>query len=97
MFENKFVNFVSFICLFGQTHNKERETLCLRVCEFVFCLNSLHQLLMLGPKQPYGIKSMAKRGLGSSRQRIMGLRIEELSTGQLQQDGSPWSMSFCQF
>ena len=69
--------------------NKERETLCSRVCEFVFCLNLLHQLLMLGPKRPYGIKSIAKRGLGSSRQRIIGRTIEELSTGQLQQDGSP--------
>ena len=37
MFKTKFVNFASFIRLFGQTHN---------ACAFVF-------LQMLGPKQPY--------------------------------------------
>ena len=49
MFKTKFVNFASFICLFGQTHNSNRETLC----AFVSYLNLLHQLVMLGPKQPY--------------------------------------------
>ena len=53
MFKTKFVNFASFICLFGQTHNDNRETLCSRVCAFAFCVNSLHQLVMLGPKEPY--------------------------------------------
>ena len=38
---------------------------------------------MLGPTQPYGIKSIAKRGLGSSRQRIIGRTIEELSKGSV--------------
>ena len=28
MFKTKFVNFASFICLFGQTQNNNRETLC---------------------------------------------------------------------
>ena len=37
MFKTKFVNFASFIRLFGQTHD---------ACTFVF-------LQMLGPKQPY--------------------------------------------
>ena len=53
MFETKFVNFASFICLFGQTHNSNSDTLCSRVCAFAFCINSLHQLVMLGPKEPY--------------------------------------------
>ena len=30
-----------------------RETLCSWVCVFAFCLNLLHQLVMLGPEQPY--------------------------------------------
>ena len=46
MFKTKFVNFASFIPPFGQTHDKNRETLCSQVCAFVF-------LQMLGPKQPY--------------------------------------------
>ena len=45
----KFVNFASFICLFGKTHNNNRETLC----AFVSYLNLLHQSVMLRPKQPY--------------------------------------------
>ena len=53
MFKAKFVNFASFICLFGQTRNNNRETLCSQVCAFPFRLNLLHQLVMLGPKQPY--------------------------------------------
>ena len=53
MFKTKFVNFASFICLFGQTHNKSRETCVQGSVHFAFCINSLHQLVMLGPKQPY--------------------------------------------
>ena len=53
MFKAKFVNFASVICLFGQTRNNNRDTLCSWVCAFPFRLNLLHQLVMLGPKQPY--------------------------------------------
>ena len=53
MFKAKFVDFASFVCLFGQTHNNNRDTLCSWVCAFIFCLNLLHQFVMLGPKQPY--------------------------------------------
>ena len=53
MFKTTFVNFASFISLFGQTHNDNRETLCSLVFAFAFCINSLHQLVMLGPKEPY--------------------------------------------
>ena len=54
MLKTKFVNFASFIHLFGQTHNNNRETLCLRVCAFVF-------LQMLGPKQPYHKKHSSEK------------------------------------
>ena len=83
--QNQFVNFASFRYRFGQTHNNNRETLCSRVCAFAFCINSLHQFVMLGPKQLYH-KSIAQRRLGSSQRRIVGRTIEELSTGQF---GSP--------
>ena len=49
----KFVNFSSFICLFRQTHNNNRITLYSWVCAFVFDLDLLYQLVMLGPKQRY--------------------------------------------
>ena len=53
MFKTKFVSFASFIYLFGQTHNNNRETLCSWVCALVFYVNLLHQLVMVGLKQPY--------------------------------------------
>ena len=42
----KFVNFSSFIC-------NNRITLCSWVCAFVFDLDLLYQLVMLGPNQRY--------------------------------------------
>ena len=38
---------------FRQTHNNNRITLCSWVCAFVFDLDLLYQLVMLGPKQRY--------------------------------------------
>ena len=78
MFKIKFVDFASFICLFGQTHNRSRETLCSWVRVFVFYLNLLHHVVMLGLKHPYHKKHSPERRLGSSWQRIMGRTIEEL-------------------
>ena len=80
----KFVDFASFICIFGHIITIEKqvnlETLHSWVCAFVFCLNQLHQLLMLGPEQQYHKKHSPERRLGSSQQRMMGQTIEELGT-----------------
>ena len=68
----KFVDFASFICIFGHIITIEKqvnlETLHSWVCAFVFCLNWLHQLLMLGPEQPYHKKhSPEKAGQQSAK------------------------------
>ena len=70
MFKAKFVNFASFIYLFGQTRNNNRDTLCSWIYAFLFRLNLLHQLVMLGPKQPYHKKhSQEKVGKQSATER----------------------------
>ena len=70
MFKAKFVNFASFIYLFGLTRNNNRDTLCSWICAFLFHLNLLHQLVMLGPKQLYHKKhSQEKVGKQSATER----------------------------
>ena len=46
-------NILTKFSLFRQTHNNNRITLCSWVCVFVFDLDLLYQLVMLGPKQRY--------------------------------------------
>ena len=71
-------------------HNKNRETLCSWVFAFIFYLNLLHQLVMLGPKQPQPQTeteiTTAQRRLGQQSAKDHGRTMEELRL--IQQGGT---------
>ena len=84
----KFVNFASFICIFGRTHNnnrENRETGKSRNIVFMgLCICILFKLVAsvinARTRTAISLKSIAQRRLGSSQQRMMGRTIEELGT-----------------
>ena len=73
---------------FGQAHESNREKSCSWVCAFEFYFNFWHHLVMLGPKQPCHKKALPREGWAAVGKGLWGELYEELSTGQLQQEGS---------
>ena len=72
-------------CLTTWGEHCNRETLCSGVCTFVFCLNSLHQSVMLGPKQPYhkkhGPETVGQQSAKDHGTNYWGVRYGSVTAG----------------